>query len=76
VLLFWPPVPEGGFGRDQVRYDEIRRHITGLANVYALSLWISPVPWPDELFLDNFGHLNDKGRERFAREIANWARSL
>ena len=76
VLLFWPPVPEGGFGRDPVRYDQIRRHIIGLANLYTLPLWISPVPWPDEFFLDNFGHLNEKGSERFAREIAYWARSL
>ena len=76
VLLFWPPMPEGGFGRDRVRYAEISDHVRALAKQYALPVWVPSAPWPDQLFMDNFGHLNARGRERFAAEIGAWARSL
>jgi lysophospholipase L1-like esterase len=74
--LFWPPLPEGGFGRDRDRYRAMSDHIKRLANRYALPLWVADGPWPDELFMDKFGHLNLQGRQRFAGEIAAWARSL
>lgn len=76
VLLFWPPLPEGGFGRDRVRYDELRDHISAFAKQYALPLWIAAEPWPDQLFRDDFGHLNASGREHFATEISAWVSSL
>ena len=76
VLLFWPPLPEGGFGRDPVRYAEISDHVRALAKQYALPVWVPSAPWPDQLFMDNFGHLNARGRVRFAAEIGAWARSL
>jgi len=76
ILLFWPPLPEGGFGRDRDRYRAMSDHIKRLANRYALPLWVADGPWPDELFMDKFGHLNLQGRQRFAGEIAAWARSL
>lgn len=76
VLLFWPPLPEGGFGRDRVRYAEMSDYISTLAKHYELPLWTASAPWPDQLFMDNIGHLNANGRERFAAEISAWANSL
>jgi hypothetical protein len=75
VLLFWPPLPEGGFGQESVRYNEIKRHIVNLAEDYGVPVWVPSAPWPDRLFMDNFGHLNAKGRRRFAAEIADWVAS-
>ncbi|MCB1680213.1 MAG: SGNH/GDSL hydrolase family protein [Halioglobus sp.] len=75
VLLFWPPLPESGYGRDRARYAQMSEHIRALAKQYALPLWLAPAPWPDGLFMDHFGHLNASGRERFAAEIGVWVRS-
>lgn len=76
VLLFWPPLPESGFGRDRIRYAEMSDHISALAKQYALPLWVASAPWPDQLFMDNVGHLNADGRKRFAAEIGTWVSSL
>jgi hypothetical protein len=73
VLFFWPPLPAGGFGREMSRYREIQRHIRSVAAAYGLAVWMPRGPWPDALFLDNFGHLNANGRKRFAVEIGDWA---
>lgn len=75
VLLFWPPLPEGGFGRDPVRYASMQEHVVAFAEAYQLPLWTAASPWPDSLFLDNYGHLNAKGRMRFAAEIGVWTSS-
>lgn len=75
VLFFWPPLPEGGFVHESVRYNEIKRHILNLAGEYGVPVWVPSTPWSDGLFLDNFGHLNAKGRKGFAAEIADWVAS-
>lgn len=75
LLFFWPPRPSWGGDRNRSNYREIRDHIRLLAKESGVPVWTAQEPWPDHLFMDNFGHLNATGRKLFASKISAWVKA-
>jgi hypothetical protein len=76
VFLFSPPRPQSAvvmIGKEE--YSALLAHLEAFADEFGLPLWTSPDPWPDDHFMDILAHTNERGRDRFQRELSRWYRA-
>ena len=76
LILIWPPVPEGGAGANMDSWRGARNHVALFCKQYQVECWLPDSPWPNHLFIDNWGHLGPIGRDRFALVFSEWLREI
>lgn len=75
VLFFSPPRPLTSIraiGSDGL--EDLQQHVVKVADSFNVPLWLSPLPWPDDHFMDINAHTNSLGRTRFQKELTQWYR--
>lgn len=73
VFFFSPPRPQSAIDMMGVdHFDDLNSHLEQLAASHGRPLWYSPIPWPDDHFMDILAHANARGRARFRQELADW----
>ena len=75
VYFFSPPRPRAAvdkMGADE--YSRLLEHVERLAADYGVALWHPPGAWPNDHFMDILAHANERGRQRFQRELSGWYR--
>ena len=75
VLFYSPPRPLTSIraiGSDGL--EDLQQHVVKVADSFNVPLWISPLAWPDDHFMDILAHTNERGRIRFQKELADWHR--
>ena len=73
VFFFSPPRPASAvskMGKDE--FADLHSHLHHISTLFDVPLWISPVAWPDDHFMDIFAHTNARGRIRFQKELTQW----
>jgi len=73
VIFFSPPRPQSivsMIGNEE--FADLHSHLNHIATIYDVPLWYSPIPWPDDHFMDILAHTNVRGRLRFQKELAEW----
>ena len=77
VFFFSPPRPQSAInviGNDE--FADLQSHMNNIAAFYDLPLWYSPIPWPDDHFMDIMAHANARGRFRFRKELSQWYEAM
>jgi hypothetical protein len=75
VFFFYPPRPQSAVDMmGSGEFKDLNLHLERLADLYEVPLWYSPIPWPDDHFMDILAHTNERGRIRFQKELADWHR--
>ena len=72
LILYWPPVPQSGAGRNIAKWNQAKRHINEFCKQLAVRCWLPDKPWSDAFFVDSWGHLAPTGQAKFASTFRTW----
>jgi hypothetical protein len=73
VIFFSPPRPQSTINvMGSAEFADLNSHLNRIAASFGVPLWYSPIPWPDDHFMDVLAHPNVRGRIRFQEELALW----